>query len=139
MHVQPDLSPETSGTSSGFVLPPSTPNSSASETFPYSPNIAWRGLQITAHHGRSASASSGTSLPYFQDHAGPSSAPTTSTMTFAGPQVLLIFFFECIHIDHHFTGQVDLFSCRAISVVERYAQHMSHYWVFETFRSSTHV
>jgi len=40
-------------------------------------------MQVRPHHPRSASIGVETSRPYYQDPSGPSSAPTTSTMSFA--------------------------------------------------------
>ncbi|KIM82955.1 hypothetical protein PILCRDRAFT_819755 [Piloderma croceum F 1598] len=86
MQMQPDQSPGTSSSRSSLVPPLSSSSSSSSENFSYNPSSAWPGMQMIPHHGRSASISSGTSRPYYQDLSGPSSAPTTSTMSFATPE-----------------------------------------------------
>src|ERR1700683_4127425 len=88
MHLRPDQSPISSSASSGrgsFALPSSSPNSLSSEIFTYSPNSAW--MQMPPTPELPGGTSSGTSRPYSYDHSDASSAPATSTMTLANPEI----------------------------------------------------
>jgi hypothetical protein len=87
MYMQSDQSPGSStGTSSGrasFALP----SSAASENFSHGSGFAWAGIQMTPSDRRAASINGGSTHPYSRAHSSPSSAPATSTMTLALPQV----------------------------------------------------
>lgn len=85
LHLRPDQSPMSSGTSSGgssFALP-SSHNSPFLETFTY-PNPSWTPVQMSPYHGMSGIANSET---YSQDDSDPISASATSTMTVANSEI----------------------------------------------------
>jgi hypothetical protein len=61
----------------------------ASDNFSHGSGFAWAGIQMAPGDRRAASinGTGGSTHPYSRAHSSPSSAPATSTMTLALPQV----------------------------------------------------